>query len=251
MKSIKAVIIDHENETVQLLNKFAEENSMIINICGHEENFETGIKLIKKVEPELIFFNACDENLKFFTLINDIDFLVPKFIFISNDIEKAYPAFKLNAVGFLLKPLNFNDIILAVYRALKINEMELSFQKMQVQEIDSINSLNENKDYVAISSMDKIELVKTEDIIYCKADGKYTEFVLASGHKILSTKNLGEYTHTLNQKYFFRIHHSYVINIRHIVKITKKDGFYCEFTNGILLPVAKRRLDGFAKFIKL
>jgi two-component system LytT family response regulator len=67
----------------------------------------------------------------------------------------------------------------------------------------------------------------------------------------LSSKNLGEYKDTLPIAYFFRIHHSYVINIKHIVKINKKDGLYCEFTNGISLPIAKRRQEEFVRFIKL
>ncbi|MBC8769372.1 response regulator transcription factor [Arenibacter sp. BSSL-BM3] len=251
MKSIKAVIIEHENETVQLLNKFADENSMLITICGVENGFEAGMELIRQHRPELVFIHACDKNLKLFQLIKNIDFVAPKFIFMSNETSSAYQAFKLNALEFLLKPLHFNDIILSVYKVLKVCEMELSFQKIQLQEIDSINGSQSNKEFIAISSLDKIELVKTDDILYCKADGKYTEFILSNNVKILSTKNLGEHVNILNQNNFFRIHHSYLININHIVKINKKNGYSCEFSNGELLPVAKRRLDDFAKYIRL
>ncbi len=251
MKSIKAFVIEEEVESLQILQKFAEDNSILISICGFKDNLEESKDLINRHKPELIFINAKDENLKFFHVFNNIDFVVPKIILMSQNIDKAYKAFQLNAVGFLLKPLDFKDIITSVYKALKFREMELSFQKLQVQKIDAINSLNEEKKYVAISSMDKIDLVKTETIVYCKADGKYTEFILEDGNKILSTKNLGEYTQILNQNYFFRIHHSYVINIKHIVKISKKDGYICEFPNGLILPVAKRRMDAFAKFINL
>ena len=87
--------------------------------------------------------------------------------------------------------------------------------------------------------------------MYCKAEGKYTEFVLSNKQKILSSKNLGEYNSLLLNNYFFRIHHSYVVNIKKIVKIVKKDGFYCEFEHGISLPVAKRRQEEFVKFIKI
>ncbi|WP_031443962.1 LytR/AlgR family response regulator transcription factor [Arenibacter algicola] len=250
MKLINAVIIDHENDTVQLLQKFAKENAMIISICGSDTKFEIGIEMIKKKRPELIFFNACEANLNFFELIDNIDFVAPKFIFMSNEKKDAYHAYKLNAVGFLLKPLRFNDIILAVYNVMKICEIELSFQKIQLQKIDFLNASRTNQDYVAISSNNKIELLKTDDIIYCQSEGKYTEFKLTDGAKILSTKNLGEYVNTINQNYFFRIHHSYLINIKHIVKITKKDGFHCEFSDGTILPVAKRRMDRFTQFIK-
>ena len=94
-------------------------------------------------------------------------------------------------------------------------------------------------------------MIKLAEIVYCKAEGKYTEFVLINKQKILSSKNLGEYSSILMSNQFFRIHHSYVVNIKQILKITKKDGLYCEFANGISLPVAKRRQEEFVKFLKL
>ncbi|WP_309846043.1 LytTR family DNA-binding domain-containing protein [Flavobacterium sp. 2755] len=87
--------------------------------------------------------------------------------------------------------------------------------------------------------------------MFCKADGKYTVFILPNGTSIMSSRNLGEYSAILDDNYFFRIHHSYIINLRHIVKISKKDGYFCELSNGSVLPVAKRRQDDFNKFIKL
>jgi two-component system LytT family response regulator len=169
----------------------------------------------------------------------------------SVDSGRAYEAFKCNAVDFLLKPLDFNNIIISIYKVLKTIEMEISFQNQKLQLIDSINSQHKNNEYIAIASIDKIELLKIDDIIFCKAEGKYTEFTLANGTKKLSSRNLGEYSSTLSENYFFRIHHSYIINIKHVVKISKKEGFYCEFTNGTTLPIAKRRQEEFIRFIKL
>jgi len=67
----------------------------------------------------------------------------------------------------------------------------------------------------------------------------------------MSSRNLGEYTPILDNRFFFRIHHSYIINVRHVVKISKKDGYFCELSNGTIVPVAKRRQEDFNKFIKL
>ena len=169
----------------------------------------------------------------------------------SGEVEYAYKAIKLNAVDFLQKPLNVNDFIISIYKTLKMIEMEQVFQNQKIQQINTINSLYQSNDYVAIASIDKIELLKIDDIVYCKAEGKYTEFHLSNGKKILSSKNLGEYKNILESGSLFRIHHSYVINIKHITKITKKDGYYCELINGDKLPIAKRRQDEFLKFIKL
>lgn len=251
MRSITAVIIENEADSIQKLKQFSSENNLIIEVISFSLNIKEGFEIIKETKPELIFINSTEENFENYNLFLELDFNLPKMIFMSSELSFAYKALKLNTVDFLLKPLNENDFIIAIYKAMKLIEMEQIFQNQKVQQINSINSLYQSNNYVAVASIDKIELLKTEDIIYCKADGKYTEFNLSNGSKILSSKNLGEYKNILENGTFFRIHHSYVINIKHIIKITKKDGYYCEFINGDKLPIAKRRQDEFLKFIKL
>lgn len=251
MKQITAILIDDENETTKILNSFEEDNHMILKIVGHASLVEKSIDLIKLHKPDVIFIDITSKNENIFEYINELNFHLPKFIFISSNEQYALKAFKLNAIDFLLKPLNYNDIILSVYKAIKRIEMEVCFQNQKVNDIKVLNSLYQNNEFIAVSSVDKIELIKMDDIIFCKAEGKYTDFILVNGKKIVSSRNLGEYVAILDPNYFFRIHHSYVINIKHIIKISKKDGFYCEFTNGLVLPVAKRRQEEFTKFIKL
>lgn len=251
MKLVNAIVIENELESVQTLKRFADDNSLILNIIERAENLKSGIELIKLHKPELIFLNPTPENMADFKMVSDLEFHSPKFIFISGDEKDAYHAYKCNAVDFILKPLDFNAIIISIYKVIKTIEMEISFQNQKLQQINSINTLHQNNDYIAVASIDKIELIKFENIIFCKAEGKYTEFTLTNGMKILSSRNLGEYEHALSEKFFFRIHHSYIINMKHIVKISKKDGFYCEFINGATIPIAKRRQEEFIKFIKL
>jgi two-component system LytT family response regulator len=251
MKLIKAIIIDSNLDVINQLSKFAEENAVIIDICGFCDNFIDGIELIKTHKPDLIFLDPTNDNLASFDLVKELAFNIPKFIFISDDKNIAYEAFQYNAVDFLKKTLNFNELIVSIYKVIKLIEMEISFQNQKVYQINSFVTESNANGFIAISSSDKIELIKLAEIVYCKAEGKYTEFVLINKQKILSSKNLGEYSSILMSNQFFRIHHSYVVNIKQILKITKKDGLYCEFENGISLPVAKRRQEEFVKFLKL
>ena len=251
MRLIKALIIDSNADIINQLTKFAEENSVIIEICGASNSLEEGIELVKTCKPELLFLDPTDANLNSFVLMKELDFNIPKFIFITDDESKAYQGYKYNAVDFQKKPLDYNELIISIYKVIKLIEMEISFQNQKVNQIKGVNFEVNDTGFIAISSSDKIELIKLEDIVYCKAEGKYTEFVLSNKQKILSSKNLGEFHTILYSTYFFRIHHSYVVNIKQILKITKKDGLYCEFGNGISLPVAKRRQEEFVKFLKL
>ena len=251
MTAINAVIISHEKETLMILKKFAEENYMIVQIIGVAQCIKDGIVLIKAKKPDAVFLNIEPEDDSFFEMLEQLEFSIPKLVFISTHKDYAFKAFKHNAVDFLLKPIDFNSIIIAIYKVIKRIEMERAFQNQKINNITTLNPINQTNDYVAVASLEKIELIPMTEIVFCKADGKYTVFVLSNGNKIMSSRNLGEYGAILDNSYFFRIHNSYIINLRHISKILKKDGYFCELSNGAILPVAKRRQDDFNKFIKL
>jgi two-component system LytT family response regulator len=251
MTPLNAIIMSEEKDTLLILKKFEEENFIIMKIIGDANSITDGIAIIKSKEPDVIFLDFLFKDDLFFEMLEQLDFSIPKLVYISAQEDYAVQAFKHNAIDFILKPIDFNALILAVYKVIKRIEMERSYQNQKINNINLLNSFNQSKDNVAIASLDKIELIPMSDIIFCQADGKYTNFFLENGNKIMSSRNLGEYTAILNKNYFFRIHHSYIINLRHVSKISKKDGYFCELSNGIVLPVAKRRLEDFNKFIKL
>ncbi|WP_339919645.1 LytTR family DNA-binding domain-containing protein [uncultured Flavobacterium sp.] len=251
MTPINAIIITEEKDTLTILKKFEEENFMIIKIIGDAISGIDGIDIIKLTKPDVIFLDIIFKEDTFFEMLEQLEFSFPKLVFISANENYAVKAFKHNAIDFILKPIDFNAIILAVYKVIKIREMERSYQNQKINDINTLNSFNRPNEFLAISSLDKIVLIPMSEIVFCQADGKYTNFLLINGKKIMSSKNLGEYSALLDPNYFFRIHHSYIINIRHISKISKKDGYFCELSNGITLTVAKRRQENFNKFIKL
>ena len=251
MTPVTAIIITEEKDTLTILKKFEEENFMIIKIVGDAISVIDGINIIKLTKPDVIFLDIILKDNTFFELLEQLEFNIPKLIFISEQEHYALKAFKYNAVDFILKPIDFNTIILAVYKAIKRIEMERSYQIQKINDVNILNSYNQTNEYLAVSSLEKIELIHMSEIIFCKADGKYTYFFLLNGKKIMSSRNIGEYINILDNNYFFRIHHSFIINLRHIINISKKDGYFCELSNGTVLPVAKRRQDDFNKFIKL
>ncbi|MCA1967450.1 MAG: DNA-binding response regulator, partial [Flavobacterium sp.] len=201
MRLLKSIVIDSNSEVVAQLSKFADENSVILDICGFATSLSEAMTLINTYKPELIFLDPTVTNLAEFYLIKQLDFNIPKFIFVSTDLNKAYDAFRFGAADFQLKPLDFNELIVSIYKVIKLIEMELSFQNQKVNQIKSYGSETSDNGFIAISSSDKIELIKVEDIMYCKAEGKYTEFVLSNKQKILSSKNLGEYNSLLLNNY--------------------------------------------------
>lgn len=108
------------------------------------------------------------------------------------------------------------------------------------------------RDYVAIATIKEIYFIKMNDIVFCKSEGRYTNFYLQNGKISISSKNIGDYeSRVLNKGIFFRIHNSYVINIHFLKRVIKTDGNSCEMLNGAIIPISKRRLVAFNRFINL
>lgn len=252
MRILRVIVIDSDTETINQLKLFEINNSVLFTITKIINDFEEIIAHLNSHKPDAIIVKIDNFFIteKLEDVLNNLEIQRPKLIVISNEKAKAYDAFKLNAIDFLLTPINNNELIISLYKSLRAIDMETAYQNDKITKIKAINSLHDNFEYIAVASMDKIELLKNNDIIFCKADGKYTEFHLTGKSKILSSRNLGEYNDSLGPT-FFRIHHSYLINIRYLTKIVKKDGLYCELSNGITIPVAKRRQEEFIRYIKL
>jgi two-component system LytT family response regulator len=251
MTTINALIIAEANDVTKKIKKFEEENFMILKIVSNTTSIIKGINSIKTHKPDLVFLSISFKEDTFFKKFSQLEQNLPKLIFISDHKEDALIAFKQDAIDFILKPFECNDLIFSVYKAIKQIKMERSYQNQKINTIETLNSSSMRNDFVAVSSLDNIELIPMKDIMYCQADGKYTAFFLLNGKKVVSSKNLKEYNSILDSNLFFRIHHSHTINLHHVVKILKKDGYYCELPNGIFLPVAKRRQEDFHKFIKI
>ncbi|WP_291089089.1 LytTR family DNA-binding domain-containing protein [Flavobacterium sp. BFFFF1] len=247
---IKAIIISEKSEGVAILHSFENENAVILKILGEASSIADGVALTDTQRPDLIFLDGRIDGVAFFGQLSKLDFILPKVIMFSGNPCDAVRGFQFNAVDFLLMPIDFNMLMMAMYKVIKRIEMERSLQHQNVGKISREN-LNIAKGFVAVSSLDKIELLPMAEILFCKSDGKYTIFNLSDGRKIMSCRNLGEYSKILDENCFFRVHHSYIVNLLHIKQIVKKDGYFCEFINGLTVPVATRRQEDFQRFMKL
>ncbi|MDI1255021.1 MAG: LytTR family DNA-binding domain-containing protein [Flavobacterium sp.] len=247
---INTVIISENPATALIIKKFESENEEIIKISGVAASTNDGIELVRSLKPDLIFMDILFDSDIFFDLLGKLEFNIPKLVFISARKSDAFHAFRYDAIDFIPKPVQFNFLILAVYKVIKRIEMERALQELNNEKIADINS-NRIKGFVAVSSLDKIDLIQMADILFCQSYGKYTVFHLANGKKITSSRNLGEYIKILDDNFFFRVHHSYIVNLRQIIKISKRDGYFCEFSGGINVPVASRRQEDFQRFMKL
>lgn len=254
---INAILVDDDFQNLELLKFFLTKFCPLINIVGQANNVEDSITLINTLSPQVIYLDIQLHEKNAFEILDSIDFSEIEIIFVTAYSDYALKAFKYNAIDYILKPINIEDIVLATNKVImklaekkQFNELLQQENKTPDKQPEDSSSIADTS-YLTINSLDKMVLMKKDAIIFCKSDGRYTTFFLENNIEHVSSKNLGEYHAILNTSVFLRIHHSYIVNLNHVIKINKKQGYYCEMSNGAMLPIARRRIDDLKKVLNI
>lgn len=249
MKQYTAIIVDDEALNIVLLKNVISNYCINIDIVGEALSFDDAIHEIETKDPDIIYLDVMLKEGYVFEMIDKLKLRRAQIVFVTSDPKFALKAFEYNATDFILKPINKLEVITATNKAIKNIEMQKFYNNQEF--IAYRDQIPKMKNYLAIPSVDKIDFIKTNDIMFFNAEGKYTTIYTVNGVKYLTSKNIGDYERNLDKDMFFRIHYSYIINMNYVIKINKKDGAYCELSNGLYIPIAKRRQDDFNKYIKI
>lgn len=241
---LKAIIVDDEVKSRENLKILIEDFCTNVKIMGLAGNVQEGCDLIVSTDPDLVFLDIQMHKETGFDLLNKFKEISFEVIFTTAHSEYAITAIKFSAVDYLLKPIDINDLKSAIDRVEKKRYHDNLFGKFNTL-IENMKA-NNHEDYkLAIPTLEGLTFVKCSDIVYCEASGNYTTFFLRDDRKYVVSKTLKEYENLLANHQFFRIHHSYLVNLKEIVKYTRGEGGFVTLTNGVNLDVSKRKKESF------
>ncbi len=249
---INAIIVEDDAVSLNILKSKLRIHFKEINIAGVARNINDAIHLYKQLKPEILFLDINLGNENSFSMLDRIvgGEFNSQVIFTTSSRESSIKAINYpETTGYILKPISTKDLIRSVNKA--ISNIEVSLKLGNFEYEHQTNKSRRYPKFIAIPSIDKIEIIKADDILFCEADGRYTKFHLVNGDIKITSRNLGEYERLLNKSQFFRIHHSYIVNILMINHINKLEGNYCHLTNHKTLPIAKRRQEELNRFLNL
>ncbi len=161
-------------------------------------------------------------------------------IFITAFSHYAVRAFQFSAIDYLTKPVDPSYLTQAVEKAKKdIKMMDFA------EKLETFIS-NKNKfEKIVLPTSDGIQLVKIDDIIRCESDGNYTNFHFRNQTPMLIARTLKEYTNLLAESGFYRVHHSHLINLDHVLKFVNRDGGYVIMEDGSHVQISRRKKEDF------
>lgn len=229
---MKAIIIDDiEAARIALIEDIATYCPEI-EIIGQAEGVVSGAKLIKEVQPELVFLDIQMPDGSGFDLLEILPETNFKLIFTTASDAYAIKAFKFSAIDYLLKPIDPDDLKEAVNKA---NEESLHSERISLLKENMKGSKK-----IALNTLEKIQIVKIDDIVRCESSVNYTTFYFEDKTKLLVTKTLKEFDKMLADFGFIRVHQSHLINIEFIKEFLKSNGELV-MKDGAKVPVSTRK----------
>lgn len=253
------LIIDDEASIRATTQIFASEifpDAVLLEADG----VESGLRAIEQHKPDIVLLDVEMQDGTGFDLVRRVPEPQFQLVFITAHNHYALSAFEFSAIDFVVKPVDEDLLERALERAAsnirRDNERQHSLHNaLQTSLSQQISVLNEHlqqihraEKKIVLRDHDNIYFVNVTEIIRCSADGPYTMFYLNDGSTILVSKTLKEYEELLAPHLFFRVHHSHLINLRHI-KLFRKSDSDLQMSDGSNVPVATRKKDDLLKIL--
>jgi two-component system, LytTR family, response regulator len=238
----KAIIIDDErlarNELKKLLLEFPE-----VEVIGEAANANEGIEKIESLNPDLVFLDIQMPGKSGFDMLTQIE-RAPHVIFVTAYDEYALKAFEVNALDYLMKPVEPKRLADALLKVRQKDEEELL-------SYNNRGLLHEN-DQVFVKDGERCWFVKLSDVRLFESVGNYAK-VFFGTNKPLILKSLNALEERLDDKVFFRANRKHIINLRMIDKIEPyfNGGLLLDLTGGEKIEVSRRQAVKFKEMMSL
>lgn len=246
---MRTLVIDNESEIrnslIELITAFCPEVTKI----SSADSVMAGIEKIKIFKPDVVFLDVelgDGTGMDLLSKIENINFQV---IFITAHNKYAVDAFKFSAIDFLLKPINPEELVIAVNKVKdKIKHNDILQQLTILSQNYALTFAAENK--IVLKDAESIYFVKTKEIIRCESEGAYTTFYLVNNEKIVISKTIKEYEELLKPYGFLRTHQSHLVNKACIKRFDKSEGGILILDNNDSVPVSQRKKEHIIEMLK-
>ncbi len=231
---IKTILIDDESLARDVVKHYLQSYPNVEIVAECNDGFE-GLKAITQFHPDLIFLDIQMPKISGFEMLELVE-KQPAVIFTTAFDEYAIKAFEVNAIDYLLKPIDKSRFDLAMEKLpAKLANTQNSAQLL---EIASLSPIQNNR--IVVKTAGVIKIIPVATLNYIEADDDYVKLNTTDGN-FQKNKTMNFFEQTLDSSQFIRIHRSYIINLAQVTKIElkEKDNYVVLLKSAIWLPVSK------------
>lgn len=237
---IRTLLIEDDVLNANLAIQILENYCPHLQFIGHEEDVENSIARIIHDKPDLILMDIELHDRNATEILNVIDLDSVHVILLTAHSKYAIPMYKYNISGYLLKPMQIHELLLAIEK-IDFNQHSLTNTNQEFQ-------LNK-KQFLALPDRGFLTILKPEEIIYLEAQGNYTLFTSTNGKKTTCCKPIKDYESLLPDYLFVRVHQSHIVNIRYIEKYLKTKNGHLLMSDGKQIPISASKKDVIKSYI--
>ncbi|MBL4649397.1 MAG: response regulator transcription factor [Aureispira sp.] len=247
MEKIKAIVVDDERWARTVLTKLLEQNCPTVEIVATCVDLVSAVEQIKLLEPDVVFLDvkmpdyAGYEIINFFTKINF------SLIFVTAFDQYAIKAFELNAVDYLVKPIDRKKLVMAVDKLTTKLEKE-NYLESYEELLKTIKSKGFKK--IILPELGNRRIIDLSSILAIKADDTYCKVYLKEGKTITISKTLKHFEELLDDNAsFFRSHRSWIVNLEHVQQFNKTDNTIV-INDNLKAAISRKKFEEFELAIK-
>lgn len=248
MREFRTIIIDDERLAREEL-KSVLKDFMEISIIDEAQNGDDGIEKINRLKPDLIFLDVSMPGMTGFEMLKKLD-EIPYVIFVTAYDEFALKAFEVNALDYLLKPVDI-DRLTETIEKLKQKE-ESDFESSRPSKAIRSDRPLTSEDRVFIKDGEKCYFVKLADVRMLESDGNYVKVYFGSNRPLI-LRSLNSFEDRLDPSSFFRANRKFIINLEWIEQIENwfNGGLQVELKSGDKIEISRRQAIRFKEMLSL
>jgi two-component system LytT family response regulator len=242
---LRVLLIDDEPECLRSLAIDLAAHCPNVEVVGECAGGKDAIKAIHALRPDVLFLDIDMPYINGFDLLEMVPDAGFDVIFTTAFDQYAIQAFRISAADYLLKPIDPDALRSAVDKVQKLrakgaDNRPLQFLVQQLKDLEN-NAVRR----IALPTFDGLEFIHLDDILYCKSDGAYSHVHFTNGGTLCISKALRYLEDVLSPFHFFRVHHSFIVNLNHVRKYSKADGGLLILSNGDKVRVSRAKKDEF------
>jgi len=236
---IRCILLDDEAKALKMLEKKISKNFPELEILATYQEPEKAVEGIKKLQPELVFFDIAMPNMSGFDVLSQ--FNEPEFevIFVTAYDSYAIEAIRHAAIGYIVKPIDDEALAEAIKKAKKNIELKLTRQNNKTL----LDLLTQKTNTVSVPTPDGYIFVKTDDLVRLEGAEGYTKIICKNENEYLSSYNLGKFLEILKDHGFFQPHRSHIINLKFVTRYLNEG--YIELNDKTTIPLSKSKRKEF------
>jgi two-component system LytT family response regulator len=245
---LKAILVDDEESSIRSLRKKILRHCPAVDIIAACDSAQTAITAIESLQPDLVFLDIEMPVMNGFLMLQELQFRNFELIFTTAYDHYAIKAIRFSALDYLMKPIEIEELKLAVERAADKKEHRAPNHQLELL-LENVLPKKVSFQRLAIPTAEGLQFIKLNEIIYLEANINYTYFHLSGNQRYIASRTLKDFEEMLPADTFIRIHNSHIINKNFAEKYIRGEGGQVVLSNGAVLDVAKRKKAEFLKAI--